>query len=60
MAMEDYCTAHDVAGRFIPLPSVVSAGCGMCWSAPPEAEKAVRAAAAAAGITPEGIYQLLL
>ena len=40
MAMESYGAAHQVPGRLIPLPSAVSAGCGLCWSAPPEAREA--------------------
>ena len=34
MAMERYCGANGVAGRLIPVPSAISAGCGMCWIAP--------------------------
>ena len=27
MAMESYCRSHDVAGRLIPVPTAISAGC---------------------------------
>ena len=30
MAMERYCTSQGIAGRLIPVPSAISAGCGMC------------------------------
>ena len=60
LAMEARCQADGVPGRLIPLPTVISAGCGMCWSAPAEAKAAVTEAAAAAGIEPAGIYQMLL
>lgn len=60
MAMESYCAAHGVAGRLIPVPSVISAECGMCWSAPAEEKAAVRQAVRAAGLTDAGIYELLI
>lgn len=60
LAMEAWCAAHNVPGRLIPLPTIISAGCGMCWSAPDEARAAVTAAAAAAGIETDGIYQMML
>lgn len=60
MAMETYCAENAVPGRLIPLPTIISAGCGMCWSAPDEARGAVTAAAKAAGIETDGIYQMIL
>ena len=46
MAMERYCLEHAVPGRLIPTPRQITADCGLAWSAPPEAEAAVRQAAA--------------
>ncbi|MBE6910673.1 MAG: DUF3343 domain-containing protein [Ruminococcaceae bacterium] len=60
LAMEAYCAENAVPGRLIPLPTIISAGCGMCWSAPDEARSAVTAAAEAAGIETDGIYQMML
>lgn len=34
MAMEQYCKVHDIAGKLIPVPRSLSAGCGLAWSAP--------------------------
>lgn len=31
MAVEDYCIKNNVAGRLIPLPKEISAGCGLAW-----------------------------
>ncbi len=31
-------------GRIIPLPREISAGCGLAWKAPPEAEEEILAA----------------
>lgn len=33
MAMESFCEDHGLRGRLIPVPTVVSAGCGLCWCA---------------------------
>ncbi len=33
MAMEAFCQKENLPGRLIPLPGVVSAGCGLCWCA---------------------------
>ena len=31
MATEDYCIKNNIKGRLIPLPKVISAGCGLAW-----------------------------
>ena len=36
MAMEKACKAEEVPGRLIPVPRVISAGCGLAWAAPLE------------------------
>lgn len=33
MAMEKACKEHGVPGRIIPVPRVISAGCGLAWCA---------------------------
>lgn len=33
MAMDKKCREHQMEGRLIPLPRVISAGCGMVWKA---------------------------
>ena len=60
LAVESHCGTHGVPGRLIPLPTIISAGCGMCWSAPDEARAAVVEAVSRAGVTPAGIYQMML
>ena len=35
MAMERACQPAGLPGRLIPVPRSITAGCGMCWSAPP-------------------------
>lgn len=31
MAIERYCMQHNIPGRHIPVPSQISAGCGIAW-----------------------------
>ena len=33
-AMEEACRKDGMEGRLIPLPTVISAGCGFAWSSP--------------------------
>ncbi|MDO4810985.1 MAG: DUF3343 domain-containing protein [Eubacteriales bacterium] len=60
MAMESYCQTHGVAGRLIPVPSVISAGCGMCWSAPSSQREWVENAVKDARLRCEGVYEMLI
>ena len=43
MAMEAACKARGTEGRLIPVPRVISAGCGLAWCARPESEADIRA-----------------
>ena len=60
IAMESYCLANDVPGRLIPVPSVISAGCGMCWSAPYAQRERVERGVKDANLRCEGIYEMLI
>lgn len=60
MALEKYCTAHRIPGRLIPIPREITAGCGLAWSAPPEARAEVEAAVAAVRAATDGCYVLEL
>ncbi|MBU9738919.1 DUF3343 domain-containing protein [Diplocloster agilis] len=35
MAMEKRCKTEKMEGRLIPVPRILSAGCGMAWACPP-------------------------
>lgn len=41
IAMEKRCREAGVAGRLIPLPGEISAGCGLAWSCEPELREQV-------------------
>lgn len=41
MRMEKCAASHQVPGRLIPLPTEVSAGCGLAWKADPSEREVV-------------------
>ncbi|MEY8336444.1 DUF3343 domain-containing protein [Lachnospiraceae bacterium 62-35] len=58
IAMEEACREERIDGRLIPLPRVISAGCGLAWSAPSEKEQEILKFMKKRGLTCEttGIY----
>ena len=42
MAMEEICQSQEKPGRMIPVPTSISAGCGLAWCAPLETEECLR------------------
>lgn len=60
MAMERACRAAGVPGRLIPVPRVITAGCGMCWAAPPDARAAVEALVIKEHLDVDGLYAILI
>ena len=54
--MEKRCIEAGVAGRIIPVPRIISASCGMAWSAPPEARAQVEVMAAEIGSAVDRFY----
>lgn len=51
MAAEKYSGEQGLPGRLIPVPREITAGCGLAWKAPPEAEEALLSAWRAGGLT---------
>ena len=60
MAMERACKAAGVPGRLIPVPRTITAGCGMCWSAPTGAREAVEKLVMEEHLMIDGIYAIIL
>ena len=60
MAMERACRAEGLPGRLIPVPRSITAGCGMCWAAPPSAREALEALAVREKLDVDGLYAVLL
>ena len=60
MAMESACKKEEAQGRLIPVPRVISAGCGLAWCADLTWEAALTALMEAHGIRPQGVYHCLV
>lgn len=60
MAMERACRAANLPGRLIPVPRSITAGCGMCWSAPPDARQELEALVIREKLDVDGLYAVLL
>lgn len=60
MAMEHVCEQAGLPGRLIPVPREITAGCGLAWSAPPEARLRLEAFVREQGISTAEWYELLL
>ena len=60
MAMEKLCKEEHIPGRLIPVPRSITAGCGMCWSAPPSARADLEALVIRERLDVDGLYAVLL
>lgn len=60
MAMENACKAKGADGRLIPVPKIISAGCGLAWCARLESEAALRELMQEHDITCQEIHQCLV
>ncbi len=59
MAMESACKGLGLAGRLIPAPRSVTAGCGLCWAAPPESREALEELVMKKHLDVDGIYAII-
>lgn len=50
MAAEQLLLAKGLPGRLIPVPREITAGCGLAWKAPPDAEQTILTALDEGGI----------
>ncbi len=60
IAMEKICIEKGVPGRLIPVPTDISAGCGMSWCADVEARSIIKKTVKEADIETDGWYELLV
>lgn len=58
MHMEQCCKKDNLPGRLIPVPTAITAGCGLAWVIDPEEKEPVLAAMEKEGLEPEGIFTL--
>lgn len=60
MAMEKACKENGTPGRIIPVPRVISAGCGLSWCAALEARDEIAAMMKKAGIKEEEMHECMV
>ena len=60
MEAERLCRLKELPGRLIPVPTRISAGCGMAWSAPVDSVDAIIALFNENNVTFEGVFELEL
>ncbi len=60
MAMEHICKEQGAEGRIIPVPSQISADCGLAWCANEEAEDTLLSLMVQHHITSQGIYHCMV
>ena len=60
MAMEAAAREYGIPGRVIPVPSEISAGCGLSWCAGSDEKEALLAGIAEHSISYEGLYEILM
>ena len=58
--MEERCKNAGAAGRLIPVPRQISAGCGMAWAAEVQERESLTRLAGQEAVEVEDIYELLL
>ena len=60
MAMEKVCQELRVPGRLIPVPREISAGCGLAWCAPLEAQERVESIMRENGIEQDALHECMV
>ncbi len=60
MAMEKACQGQRVPGRLIPVPRLLSAGCGLAWCAPLGEEEKLLEIMEKNGIEKEALHQCMV
>lgn len=58
MAVEAAAREGAIPGRMIPVPSAISAGCGLCWCAPVEDRATLEHALAEQSLTFEALHEV--
>ena len=55
-----FATTTGAMAMLIPVPRSITAGCGMCWSAPPSARADLEALVIRERLDVDGLYAVLL
>ncbi len=60
MAMEKCCKEYRVAGRLIPVPREISAGCGLSWCADLKEREKLQETMRKVGMEEEAIHECMV
>ena len=60
MALEKACKANGVPGRLIPVPRLISSGCGLAWCAGLEDRETIREVLNKIGIKEEDMHECMV
>jgi hypothetical protein len=60
IGMEKMCAKMNVPGRLIPVPTSISAGCGLAWSTDLADRELIESVMLPEGVKKEDIYECLL
>jgi len=60
MSMEDFCRRQGLPGRLIPVPGMISAGCGLAWCTAPKDEALLLRTMREQGIPHQGLHRCLI
>ena len=60
MEMDRICKAHGAPGRMIPVPRVLSAGCGLAWCADVDKRDVLLKIMQEAGLAQEAMHEVMV
>ena len=60
VTMEKVCKEKGAVGRLIPVPRVISAGCGLSWCAPLDQRDALKEIMDSVGLKEEAIHECMV
>lgn len=59
LEMEKIGERRKLSGRLIPLPSIISAGCGLAWTTEPENKEETLSALKEEGLEPSSVHDVV-
>ena len=59
LEMEQIGQRRGLPGRLIPLPSVISAGCGLAWTTEPENRDITLSVTKEEGLEPSSVHEIV-
>ena len=59
LEMEKIGEKRKLSGRLIPLPSIISAGCGLAWTTEPENKEEILSVLKEEGLEPSSVHDIV-